>query len=79
MMSCYVTNDKQGDIMRIDNEIKLDYKDVLIRPKRSILKSRGEVNLTRSFTFRNSGNLGTVYQLWLLIWMELEHLVLLRL
>jgi len=42
--------------MRIDNEIKLDYKDVLIRPKRSILKSRGEVNLTRTFTFRNSGN-----------------------
>ena len=41
--------------MRIDNEIKLDYKDVLIRPKRSVLKSRGEVSLNRTFTFRNSG------------------------
>ena len=39
--------------MRIDNEIKLDYKDVLIRPKRSTLASRSEVNLERSFTFCN--------------------------
>uniref|UniRef100_A0A6I8Q9G3 GMP reductase n=2 Tax=Xenopus tropicalis TaxID=8364 RepID=A0A6I8Q9G3_XENTR len=40
---------------RIDNDIKLDFKDVLLRPKRSTLKSRSEVELTRSFTFRNSG------------------------
>uniref|UniRef100_A0A8C5WEX4 GMP reductase n=1 Tax=Leptobrachium leishanense TaxID=445787 RepID=A0A8C5WEX4_9ANUR len=40
---------------RIDNDIKLDFKDVLLRPKRSTLKSRGEVDLSRSFTFRNSG------------------------
>ena len=39
---------------RIDNAVKLDFKDVLIRPKRSTLKSRSEVNLTRSFDFRNS-------------------------
>lgn len=39
--------------MRIDNDLKLDYKDVLIRPKRSTLKSRSEVSLERSFTFRN--------------------------
>ena len=39
--------------MRIDQELKLDYKDVLIRPKRSTLKSRSEVTLERSFTFRN--------------------------
>ena len=39
--------------MRIEQEIKLDYKDVLIRPKRSTLKSRSEVNLERSFYFRN--------------------------
>ena len=31
--------------MRIDNEIKLDFKDVLIRPKRSTLKSRAQVDL----------------------------------
>ncbi|XP_007884909.1 GMP reductase 2 [Callorhinchus milii] len=39
---------------RIDNDIKLDFKDVLLRPKRSTLKSRSEVDLKRSFTFRNS-------------------------
>ena len=39
--------------MRIDNDIKLDYKDVLIRPKRSILESRKQVDLTRDFNFRN--------------------------
>ena len=39
--------------MRLDNEIKLDYKDVLIRPKRSTLSSRKQVELLRSFTFRN--------------------------
>ena len=42
--------------MRIENEIKLDYKDVLIRPKRSTLKSRKQVDLIRDYTFRNSGN-----------------------
>ena len=39
--------------MRIDQDLKLDYKDVLIRPKRSTLSSRKEVSLERSFTFRN--------------------------
>uniref|UniRef100_UPI00398ECEFC GMP reductase 2 n=1 Tax=Pristiophorus japonicus TaxID=55135 RepID=UPI00398ECEFC len=39
---------------RIDNDVKLDFKDVLLRPKRSTLKSRSEVELMRSFTFRNS-------------------------
>ncbi|CAF1051284.1 unnamed protein product [Rotaria sordida] len=38
----------------IDNNIKLDFKDVLIRPKRSTLKSRADVVLTRQFIFRNS-------------------------
>ncbi|XP_053117287.1 GMP reductase 2 [Hemicordylus capensis] len=38
----------------IDNNIKLDFKDVLLRPKRSTLKSRSEVDLMRSFIFRNS-------------------------
>ena len=40
--------------MRIENDIKLDYKDVLIRPKRSTLKSRSQVRLERKFNFRNS-------------------------
>jgi len=39
--------------MRIDQDVKLDYKDVLIRPKRSTLSSRKEVSLERGFTFRN--------------------------
>ena len=39
--------------MRIENDVKLDYKDVLIRPKRSTLGSRSEVDLERKFTFRN--------------------------
>ena len=40
--------------MRIDQDIKLDYKDVLISPKRSTLKSRSQVRLERKFTFRHS-------------------------
>ncbi|XP_064883462.1 GMP reductase 1-like [Oncorhynchus nerka] len=39
---------------RIDVDVKLDFKDVLFRPKRSSLKSRSEVDLRRMFTFRNS-------------------------
>ncbi len=41
--------------MRIIEDVKLDYKDVLITPKRSSLSSRSEVKLERKFTFR-SGN-----------------------
>ncbi len=39
--------------MRIEDDVKLDYKDVLIRPKRSTLKSRSEVSLERRTKFRN--------------------------
>lgn len=39
--------------MRIDEDMKLDYKDVLIRPKRSTLGSRKEVDLTREYKWRN--------------------------
>ena len=28
---------------RLDSDVKLDFKDVLVRPKRSTLKSRAEV------------------------------------
>jgi GMP reductase len=41
--------------MRIEYDIKLDFKDVLIRPKRSVLTSRSEVALEREFHFKNSG------------------------
>ena len=40
--------------MRIEEEIKLDYSDVLFRPKRSTLKSRREVNLNRKYKFKHS-------------------------
>lgn len=40
--------------MRIEYDIKLGFKDVMIRPKRSTLKSRAEVSLLRTFKFRNS-------------------------
>ena len=40
--------------MHIDQEIKIDFKDVLIRPKRSTLTSRSEVNISRDFVFRHS-------------------------
>jgi GMP reductase len=37
--------------MRIENDVKLDFSDVLIRPKRSTLTSRKEVILERTFSF----------------------------
>ena len=39
--------------MRLEEDVKLDYKDVLIRPKRSTLGSRKEVDLHRGYTWRN--------------------------
>ena len=41
--------------MRIEQDLKLGFKDVLFRPKRSTLKSRSQVELTRSYTFKHSG------------------------
>ncbi len=40
--------------MRIEYDIKLDFKDVLIRPKRSVLKSRSDVSLEREFKFKHT-------------------------
>ncbi|CAB4067564.1 E1.7.1.7 [Lepeophtheirus salmonis] len=40
---------------RIDSEVALDFKDVLFVPKRNTLKSRADVDLNRTITFRNSG------------------------
>ncbi|KAI0223331.1 GMP reductase 2 [Lamellibrachia satsuma] len=39
---------------RIDTDIKLDFKDVLFRPKRSTIRSRADVKLHREYLFRNS-------------------------
>ena len=40
--------------MRIESDLKLDYSDVLLRPKRSTLGSRKDVKVERAYTFRNS-------------------------
>ena len=40
--------------MRIERDLKLTFDDVLIRPKRSTLISRSDVNLVRKFTFRHT-------------------------
>ena len=40
--------------MRIESDIKLGFKDVMIRPKRSTLNSRAQVTLEREFKFRHS-------------------------
>ena len=37
--------------MKIENDIKLDFSDVLIRPKRTTMSSRSQVDLIREFTF----------------------------
>ncbi len=42
--------------MRIESDVKLGFKDVLIRPKRSTLRSRSEVDLRRSYTFKHTGS-----------------------
>ena len=42
--------------MRLEEDIKLDYSDVLFRPKRSTLQSRKDVNLKRTYRFKYSKN-----------------------
>ncbi|WP_028975233.1 GMP reductase [Spirochaeta cellobiosiphila] len=41
--------------MRIEPDIKLGFKDVMIRPKRSTLSSRSQVSLDRNYVLRSSG------------------------
>ena len=41
--------------MRIEADLKLDFKDVLVRPKRSTLTTRSDVDISREFHFRHSG------------------------
>ena len=40
--------------MKIETDTKLDFNNVLIRPKRSTVNSRTEVNLNRQFKFKYS-------------------------
>ncbi len=45
--------------MRVEQDVKLTFDDVLIRPKRSTLVSRSDVNLEREFSFRHSTDIWT--------------------
>ena len=40
--------------MKIEDGVKYDFNDVLIRPKRSNLSSRSQVDLEREITFLHS-------------------------
>merc|ERR1719391_351248 len=46
-------------MVKIEDGIKLNFGDVLIRPKRSTLSSRKEVTLQKTYKFRNSGQTWT--------------------
>ena len=48
--------------MKIEQELKLDFNDVLIRPKRSTLSSRSEVDLLCTFVFKNKN--GEIKKEW---------------
>lgn len=43
--------------MKIEQDVKLDFSDVLIRPKRSTLESRNNVDLEREFRFPHSNQI----------------------
>ncbi|MGL4635907.1 MAG: GMP reductase [Beijerinckiaceae bacterium] len=49
--------------MRIENDPKLDFKDVLIRPKRSTLASRSNVTIERTVPFRHAKRTWTGFPL----------------
>lgn len=49
--------------MIIESDLKLDFKDVLIRPKRSTLQSRNDVDIGRTFKFLHSGKEWTGFPL----------------
>lgn len=42
--------------MKIENEVKLTFDDVMIKPKRSTLVSRNDVSLSRTFKFKHSNS-----------------------
>ena len=42
--------------MRIESELRFDFDDVLIRPKRSIAPSRASIDLKRSYRFRSAAS-----------------------
>lgn len=53
-------NDLSNFMVKIEEDTKLDFSDVLFKPRPSTLKSRAQVNLERSFVFRNGAELSGV-------------------
>lgn len=51
-------------MVKIEDGLKLDFQDVLIRPKRSKLKSRSEVSLVKTYTFCNAKTKDGKQQKW---------------
>jgi len=51
---CKFEFERKSIVMRIEYDIKLGFKDVMFRPKRSTLKSRSLVSLERTFRFMHS-------------------------
>ena len=61
--------------MIIETETKLDFNDVLIRPKRSTLKSVQKSRWNARFHLNMSPTIhGKAYRLWYRIWIQPEHL-----
>ena len=54
--------------MRIEYEVKLDFRDVLIRPKRSVLKTRADVSLERELNSSIHKQPGKAFPLLQRIW-----------
>ena len=62
--------------MRLETDMKLDFNNVLIRPKRTVLSSRSQVDLEREFKFPNTKTTWRGVLLSQLIWIQREHLSL---
>ena len=60
---------------KIEYGLKLDFSNVLIRPKRSTLNSRSEVDLNRTFKFKYSSYDWYGVLLYLQTWILLAHFV----
>merc|ERR1712127_437137 len=50
----YTALSTDSTMPNIVGDVKLDFKDVLLRPKRSKIRSRADVDLVREFKFHNS-------------------------
>jgi GMP reductase len=54
---------RRGKVVEVDQDLKLDFRDVLIRPRPSSINSRKDVSLTRAFQFPRSSRTWAVMPL----------------